>query len=113
MTRWTLRVLLALSLAAGPALAAEPPAKAAKADKVVKQDWQTARLSMAEKGRFHQLHAQKEKLDCDDCHDKTESDPLFLRAGEFQAKEGDVDRNGCLTCHKSPKKPTFYGVVVK
>jgi len=102
--------LLVLSLAAGSSLAAD---KAEKTAQAVKQDWKGAPKSMAEKGRFHKVHVQKEKLDCDDCHDKAESDPLFLRAGEFQAKEGDVDRNGCLTCHKSPKKPTFYGVVVK
>jgi hypothetical protein len=105
MKRLSLLALMVLSLAAGSGLAADKPEKTTK---VVQQDWKGAPKSMAEKGRFHKVHAQKEKLDCEDCHDKDASDPLFLRAGEFQAKEGDVDRNGCLTCHASPKKPTFY-----
>jgi hypothetical protein len=105
MKRLSLLVLMALALAVGPSLAADKPDKAAK---VVKQDWEAAPKSMAETGRFHKVHAQKGKLDCEDCHDKEASDPLFLRAGEFQAKEGDVDRGGCMTCHASPKKPTFY-----
>ena len=99
MKRLTGWALCALCLVAGAAMAADKPVKA---------DWKTMKASMVEKGRFHKLHAQKEKLDCEDCHDKTESDPLFLRAGEFQANEGDVNREGCLTCHQSPKKPSFY-----
>lgn len=108
MKRLTLLAALVLTLAAATAGADDKPGKTGK------QEWKRAPATMVEKtGRFHKVHAQKEKLDCEDCHDKTESDPLFLRAGEFQAKEGDVDRNGCLTCHKSPKKPVFYGKVVK
>jgi len=105
MKRLSLFAALLLSLAAAPLLAAEAPAQ-----KPVSAATKTAKAmkpSLGEKGRFHALH-KAEDLDCKDCHSKTEVDPLFLRAAESQGSEGSVDRAGCMDCHKSPKKPTWY-----
>ena len=99
MKRLTLLALLALSVAAGPAIAADPPAKKPAA---------TAKKSMAPNGRFHTVHTKKLKFDCGTCHGTGEADTLFLRTGEPQGA-GPVDRNVCLGCHQSPSKPTWYG----
>jgi hypothetical protein len=110
MKRLSLFAALLLSLAAGPVLAADAPAKkpvsaATKAAKAMKP-------SLGEKGRLHALH-KSEDVECKDCHSKTDVDPLFLRAAESQGSEGPVNRENCLDCHKSPKKPTWYVGVKK
>lgn len=102
MKRLMMLTLLGLSLVAGSVLAADAtPAKAA----VVNAKTRT----LEEKGRFHAVHARKEKLECGDCHGGGADDILFLRTGEFQGKEGPVDRKECLACHQTPKKPVWYG----
>jgi nitrate/TMAO reductase-like tetraheme cytochrome c subunit len=105
MKRLSLFAALLLSLAMAPVLAAETPAKqsvsaATKAAKAMKP-------SMGEKGRMHAVH-KAEDVACSDCHSKDDVDPLFLRAEESQGREGPVNREGCMDCHKSPKKPTWY-----
>jgi hypothetical protein len=101
MKRLIMLTLLGFSLATGSVMAADV------ANKVVKVNATSKTLD--EKGRFHAVHAKKEKLDCNDCHGGGADDILFLRTGEFQGKEGPVDRKECLVCHQTPKKPTFYG----
>jgi uncharacterized membrane protein len=106
MKRLTLFALLALCLATGPVWAADAPA--AKSAAGVKKASLPTKRSLAEKGgRFHAVH-KAQKLQCSDCHSKTEVDPLFLRASESQGSEGPVDRAACMDCHKSPDKPTWY-----
>lgn len=111
MKKLLVLTLLGLSLAAGSVLAADvaPPKTAisAKAVKVAKVTAKT--ITMAEQGRYHAVHVNKQKLECSDCHGSGAEDILFLRTGEFQGKEGPVDRKECLSCHQTPKKPTFYG----
>ena len=108
MKRLIMLTLLGFSMAAGSVLAADaPPAKAVVSAKITKVNAQTKTLD--EKGRFHARHGKKEKLDCEDCHGGGADDILFLRTGEFQGKDGPVDRKECLVCHQAPKKPTFYG----
>lgn len=105
MRRLTLFAALVLSLAVGPVLAEDAPNKkplsaATKAAKAMKP-------SLGEKGRLHAVHKAGD-LECSDCHSKDDVDPLFLRAAESQGSQGPVDREGCMVCHKSPKKPTWY-----
>lgn len=99
MKKLLLLTLLGLTLAAGPTFSADvtTPKVTAKT------------RTLAEKGRWHVIHEQKQKLDCEDCHGGGEKDILFLRTGEPQGSIGPVDRKGCLTCHQTPNKPTFYG----
>ena len=59
-------------------------------------------------GRFHQKHVKGLSLTCNTCHAAELKDVLFLRHDESQGI-GPVDRNGCLTCHKAPARPTWYG----
>jgi len=109
MKKLLMLTLLGFSLVAGSAWSADMAApKAAATGKVVTVNAKTKTLDP--KGRFHALHKDKEKLDCNDCHGGGADDVLFLRAGEFQGKEGPVDRGECLDCHKAPKKPAWYGV---
>ncbi|WPC65889.1 hypothetical protein SBP18_15515 [Rhodoferax ferrireducens] len=111
MKKLLMLTLLGMSLAAGSVFAADvAPAKAAipaKAVKVAKVTGKT--ITTAEKGRYHAVHESKAKLECSDCHGGGADDILFVRTGEFQGREGPVDRKECLTCHQTPKKPTFYG----
>lgn len=104
MKRLIMLSLLGCGLLVGSAWAADAVTQAAPATKVTAQT-----KTLAEKGRFHVVHAKKEKLDCNDCHGGGADDILFLRTGEFQGKEGPVDRKECLVCHQTPKKPAFYG----
>ena len=70
--------------------------------------------SMAEKGSYHRIHEQKEKLECDDCHQKKPlpDDTLKLRLHEPLAKNspGPVTAEACHECHgKEQKKAvTWY-----
>jgi hypothetical protein len=108
MKRLIMLALLGISLATGSAMGADAAAqKAAVAPKATAVTAKT--LTLDAKGRFHAVHTKKEKLDCDDCHGGGADDILFLRTGEFQGKEGPVNRKECLVCHQTPKKPTFYG----
>ncbi len=101
---------LGLSLAMAPAFSVEAPVK--------KRVAPTGKPSMAVEGRFHKYHEKQEKLDCADCHDKVQEDILFLRKDDLKSKalaeEGQVDRKGCLTCHKPGYKPngprSYWGV---
>jgi cytochrome c553 len=70
--------------------------------------------SMAEKGSYHRLHAEKEKLDCEDCHETGLLPPgtLNLRYYEPLAKDspGPVTAETCHECHgkKQKKGVTWY-----
>ena len=105
MKRLTLFAALVLSLATGPAFAADPPAK--KPESAAKKAALAMKPSLGEKGRLHAVH-KAEDLECSDCHSKDDVDPLFLRAAESQGSEGPVNREGCMVCHKAPKKPAWY-----
>ena len=67
------------------------------------------------KGRFHRMHANRLKMNCASCHGAGEPDVLFLRRNDVvpAAMPGQVNRKICLTCHKAPAKPTWYGRSVK
>jgi cytochrome c553 len=101
---------LGLSLAMAPAFGADAPVK--------KKAAPTGKPSMAVDGRYHKYHGTQEQLDCGDCHDKVQQDILYLRRDDPMspalAKEGQVDRKGCLLCHKPGGKPggvpSFWGV---
>lgn len=115
MKKLLILTLLGFSLAAGPAFAADVAPKKAttsvKAVKVAKVAKVTSKTkTLAEKGRWHTIHKTTQLLDCADCHGGGENDILFLRHGEFQGKDGPVDRKGCLECHQSPATPTYYDV---
>ena len=106
MKRLSLFAALLISLTAAPVLAAEAPAQ--KPVSAATQATKAMKPSLGEKGRFHAVH-KAEDLECSDCHSKDDVDPLFLRAAEPQGgDQGPVDREGCMVCHKSPKKPTWY-----
>jgi Zn finger protein HypA/HybF involved in hydrogenase expression len=94
--------LLILPVSSAAAADAQPGAKAA------------AKKSMAEKGSFHRIHKQKEKLDCEDCHEKggLPDNTLKLRLHEPLAKDspGAVSSASCHECHgkKQKKQITWY-----
>lgn len=70
--------------------------------------------SMAEKGSYHRVHAKKEKLDCEDCHESgpLPDNTLKLRLHEPLAKDspGPVSSDSCHECHgkKQKKQVTWY-----
>lgn len=107
MKKLLLLTLLGLSLAAGSVLAGDTAPKSATAGKAQVVNAKT--LTLNPQGRYHKVHATKKKLECSDCHGDGADDVLFLRTSEFQGKEGPVNREACLVCHKTPKKPTWYG----
>lgn len=107
MKRLSLFAALLLGLASGFALAADEPAKAPKPVSAATKAAKAMKPSLGEKGRLHALH-KAEDVECSDCHDKDDVDPLFLRAAESQGSEGPVNREGCMVCHKAPKKPAWY-----
>jgi len=108
MKRLIMLTLLGFSMAASSVLAADATApKASETAKVAAVNAKTK--TIAEKGRFHAIHEKAQKLFCKDCHGKGGNDILFLRTGEFQGKDGPVDRKGCLECHQAPNKPIYYG----
>lgn len=106
-------IALALGLAVAPALAADTPAPAKK-----KMVFTEKRSMDVKSGRYHKLHEKQEKLECGDCHEKVQEDILYLRKDDRMspklAEQGQVDRKGCLTCHKPGYKPngphSFWGV---
>ena len=108
MKRMIMPTLMGFLLVTGSVMAADtPPPKAAATAKVAVVNANTKTID--EKGRFHAVHAKKQKLECSDCHGGGADDILFLRTGEFQGKDGPVNREECLTCHQTPKKPAWYG----
>ena len=101
---------LGLTLVIAPAIAGDGPAK---------KPGVSNKYLMGVNGRFHKLHQSTAKLDCEDCHAKQQDDILYLRKDDPMsaelAKVGQVDRNGCLDCHKPGSKqkgktPTFWGI---
>jgi cytochrome c553 len=70
--------------------------------------------SMAEKGSFHRIHKLKEKLDCEDCHEKSgyPDNTLYVRLHKPLAKgsPGAVTSDSCHECHgkKQKKQVTWY-----
>ena len=64
------------------------------------------------KGKFHRVHIRKLKMSCGTCHSDQSNDVLFLRRNDVvpAAMPGQVDRKVCLDCHKSPRKPSWYGL---
>jgi hypothetical protein len=94
--------LFALGLAAGTIDAAMNQSAAQTAE-VKSLDLQ--------KGSFHKQHNQTLKLPCATCHSPSSQDTLFLRKDEPlpAGMPGRVDRTVCLSCHKAPAKPTWYG----
>jgi nitrate/TMAO reductase-like tetraheme cytochrome c subunit len=117
-------IALGFSLAVTPAFGAdEAPAKKKDDAPVKKKMVFTEKRSMSvDSGRYHKLHAKLKKLECDDCHDKEQKDILYLRKDDRMSKklaeQGQVDREGCLECHKPGHKPgdkpsgtsSFWGV---
>lgn len=99
----------AFVLSAVTASAAEPAAAPGKVPAAARK------LSMAEKGTYHRVHAKKEKLDCEDCHETgpLPDNTLKLRLHEPLAKDspGPVIAESCHECHgkqQKKKKVTWY-----
>ena len=67
------------------------------------------------KGDFHRLHNQKMKMACDVCHSGGQTDVLFLRKDDAPAPgmPGQVNREVCLSCHKAPAKPAWFGAAAR
>ena len=86
---------IAVALAAAPAMGA--PHGAAKVPAKQK--------SLAQNGRFHQIHTKKLAMDCGACHKPVQGEVL-LQVPRAQV----VDREICLGCHKEGSKPAWYGV---
>ena len=102
MKRLIATLALGFAVVAVPVWAADAPAKSTAV---------VGKKSMAPDGRFHQLHTKKLALDCGTCHKDANPDVLFLRNTEAPPPglQAQVDRNGCISCHKAPMKPTWYG----
>ena len=95
MKRLIAFLVMGLALAAMPALSATKSAGSAPAKK-----------SLAQNGRFHQIHTKKLAMDCGTCH-QSESGGVLLQVPRAKV----VDRQVCLDCHKEGSKPAWYGVV--
>lgn len=73
-----------------------------------------SKKSMAEKGSYHRIHEQQEKLDCKDCHRKKPlpDDTLKLRLHQplAEGSPGPVSSDSCHECHgkKQKKRVTWY-----
>ncbi|WP_136419022.1 cytochrome c3 family protein [Herbaspirillum sp. ST 5-3] len=85
----------------------------AAAKKTTTKPVATGKLSMAEKGSFHKVHARKAKTDCEDCHSKEPlaDNVLLVSRNKPLAKgsPGPVDPKECYECHrqKSNKLPVY------
>jgi len=98
MKRFIAFLVMGLALAAAPALSAtQSTAKAPAKQK-----------SLAQNGRFHQIHTKKLAMDCGTCH-KSEQGEIVLQVPRAKV----VDRQLCLACHKEGSKPAWYGVVAR
>ncbi len=97
MKRLIAFLVMGLALAAMPALSATKSAGSVPAKK-----------SLAQNGRFHQIHTKKLAMDCASCH-KSEQGDVLLQVPRAR----EVDRLICLDCHKAGSKPAWYGVVAR
>jgi cytochrome c553 len=95
---------LFVSLVMGFALAAMPAVSMAQA--VAKAP--AKQKSLAQNGRFHQIHAKKFAMECGTCH-KAEQQEVLLQVPRSRI----VDRQICVDCHKEGSKPAWYGVVAR
>ena len=95
MKRFIAFLVMGLALAAMPALSATKSTAAASAKK-----------SLAQNGRFHQIHTKKLAMDCSSCHQSVQ-EGVLLQVPRAKL----VDRQVCLGCHKEGSKPAWYGVV--
>lgn len=95
MNRFIAFLVMGLALAAMPAISATQSAAKAPA----KQQ------SLAQNGRFHQIHAEKSAMKCSACH-KAEQQEVILQVPRPRI----VDRQICLGCHREGSKPAWYGV---
>ena len=95
MKRLIAFLVMGLAFAAMPALGATKSAGSAPAKK-----------SLAQNGRFHQIHTKKLAMDCATCH-QSEQGGVLLQVPRAKV----VDRQVCLDCHKEGSKPAWYGVV--
>ena len=98
-------VVVGLATLAHPVMAADDAGKKPTATKSVRN-----KSLDPVKGDFHKQHNQKLKLGCDTCH-SGQTDILFLRKDDVTAPgmPGQVNREVCLSCHKAPAKPAWYG----
>lgn len=90
-------------LVMGLALAAMPVLGATQGDGAA-----PAKKSLAQGGRFHQIHTKKLAMDCGTCHQSEQKD-VVLQVPRTKV----VDRQLCLACHKEGSKPAWYGVVAR
>ena len=107
MKRAIAAIVLGFALLAMPAMAADGGAKKPVATKAATGDKSLDPV----KGRFHRQHNQKLNMACDTCHSSERTDILFLRKDDAPAPgmPGQVNREVCLSCHKAPAKPAWYG----
>ena len=107
MKRALAAMLLGAAMIAHPVIAADDSGKKPSVTKT-----KAARNKSLDpaKGDFHKLHNQKLGLACDACH-SGQADVLFLRKDDAPAPgmPGQVNREVCLSCHKAPAKPAWYG----
>lgn len=111
MKRAIAAIAVGFAVLAMPVVAADDAAKKPVAAKAA-----VGNKSMdAAKGRFHRQHNQKLKMACDTCHTGGQTDILFLRKDDAPAPgmPGQVDREVCLSCHKAPAKPAWYGAAAR
>jgi uncharacterized membrane protein len=98
MKRLIVSLVMGLALAATPAISATQSATKAPAKQ----------KSLAQNGRFHQIHAKKFAMECGTCH-TSEHAEVLLQVPRAKV----VDRQLCLDCHKKGNKPAWYGVVAR
>jgi hypothetical protein len=72
-------------------------------------------FSLAEEGRFHQIHVETIGIKCGGCHsnDAYPEDYLFLRKAEFPKvvageKLKSVERAKCIGCHSDGSVATVF-----
>jgi len=99
----------ACAVALTPALAADAPAAKPAAPKAAAPAKAKVTFDL---DKMHDVHEKKVGMECADCHTKTHTDILLMKA---YANKGDepVDRNVCVACHRQPRKPAWYGPVSK
>jgi hypothetical protein len=103
-------MITGMAMLAHPAIAADDAGKKPAATKAVHN-----KSLDPVKGDFHKLHNQKMKMACDTCHSGGQTDVLFLRKDDAPAPgmPGQVNREICLSCHKAPAKPAWYGATAR
>lgn len=92
------------ALALQSAAAADAPS-----DKSSQKRAAAGKLSMAEKGSFHKVHARKAKVDCEDCHSEEPfADNVLLVSRNRPLAKGSpgvVDPKECYDCHRLNSNP--------